>query len=139
MTSRVSIPLTICLVAAALTIYGLTRSPSPPSPAAEPAPAAAASDSSEPIASVASVASTTVIDISGFDFTPGAVVTGGQTIEVANADGAPHTLTSTDGLFDTGIIDGNGTGSFVAPTAPGTYSFFCELHPSMRGEFTVDS
>ena len=136
MTSRVSIPLTICLVAAALTVFGLTRSPSPPSPAVEPAPAAAASDSSD---SGESVASTTVIDISGFDFTPGAVVTGGQTIEVANADGAPHTLTSTDGLFDTGIIDGNGTGSFVAPTAPGTYSFFCELHPSMRGEFTVDS
>ncbi len=133
-------PLIICLAAAALTIYGLTRSPSPPSPVADPVAAAAASDTTDSTTGAAAPAApqrTTVIDISGFDFTPGAVATGGQTIQVTNADGAPHTLTSTDGLFDTATIDGNGTGSFVAPTAPGTYSFFCEIHPSMRGEFTV--
>jgi plastocyanin len=61
----------------------------------------------------------------------------GTTVVVINADGSPHTATG-DG-FDTGSIDGGDGGSFVAPGAPGTYEFFCAIHPSMRGQLTVTS
>ena len=37
----------------------------------------------------------------------------------------------------TGVIGGGESGSLVAPTAPGSYAFFCALHPSMTGTLTV--
>jgi plastocyanin len=61
----------------------------------------------------------------------------GATVEVVNRDGEPHTLTAADDAFDTKVIDGGGTASFVAPTTPGTYRFLCNIHPSMKGELTV--
>lgn len=84
-------------------------------------------------------AESAAIDIAEFAFGNPITVSGGTAINVTNRDGVAHTLTATDGGFDTGSIGGNGTAGLVAPTAPGTYSFFCSIHPSMQGSLTVTS
>ena len=81
---------------------------------------------------------TAAIEIANFNFTSGVTVAAGQSIGVTNIDAAPHTLTSVDGLFDTGNLGQNETGAITAPLEPGTYAFFCEIHPSMVGELTVE-
>lgn len=78
--------------------------------------------------------SVSIIDKS---FRPGsiAVATGG-TVEWSNDDGEAHTVTATDQAFDSGIM--NGGGSFSQTFAePGSYAYFCLIHPEMRGTITV--
>lgn len=72
-----------------------------------------------------------------YDPTP-AEVKAGQKISAPNADAAPHTITDADSprAFDSGTIKGKTTGSFTIDK-PGTYRYFCEFHPFMKGEITV--
>jgi plastocyanin len=78
----------------------------------------------------------TTVEIS--DFTFSAPTAGpGSSVAVANRDGAPHTVSADDGSFGSGTVDAGATGSFVAPAAPGTYQFHCEIHPQMSGTLTV--
>ncbi|MPY95378.1 MAG: hypothetical protein GEV08_20685 [Acidimicrobiia bacterium] len=72
-------------------------------------------------------------------------VAAGTTLLVANVGGKPHTLTAEDGTFGTNIIapgpEGGrfaGTNATVTLSEPGTFAFFCEIHPqAMKGEVTV--
>lgn len=77
------------------------------------------------------------ISIEGFDFSSLGPVAPGSTIEVTNLDSSPHTLTAVDGGFDTGNLGQGETATIVVPTTPGTYEFFCEIHPSMTGQLVV--
>ena len=54
-------------------------------------------------------------------------------------DSVAHTLTDKATMkFDTGNIAGNGgTGTFTAPTTPGSYPFGCTYHPNMAGTLVV--
>lgn len=76
------------------------------------------------------------LQISGFQFGAASVGAGGQ-VTVDNRDGATHTVTANGGEFDSGEISGGATDSFVAPSAPGSYEFRCEIHPDMAGTLTV--
>ena len=129
LTSRVSWPLAVCLIGFAVAGLALLRSPDVATPAAP------IDDASEPATTPQQPAA--AIEIAGFAFGGQTTVSAGQTITVANADGAPHTLTAVDGAFDTGVIQGGGTSTLTAPLAPGSYAFFCSLHPSMTGTLTV--
>jgi plastocyanin len=71
----------------------------------------------------------------------------GDRIVVDNADAMPHTVTNGEGpsdtdsgtLFDTSII--NGGESAVIDTAgiePGTYNYYCTVHPYMTGSLTIE-
>lgn len=87
----------------------------------------------------APAATTTSIAIKDFKYSPTpATVKAGVKIAVSNADSAPHTLTekSSKRSFDSGTIQGNADGS-VTFTRPGTYGYFCEFHPYMKGTVTV--
>ena len=77
-----------------------------------------------------------VMTIADFGFSP-LTVTAGATVTVTNNDGVPHTVTAVGGEFATGLIDGGASVAFVAPTQPGTYTFFCDLHPAMQGTLVV--
>lgn len=78
------------------------------------------------------------IVISGFAYSGTLTVRAGQKVTVTNRDSAPHTVTDkTGGTFDSGTIAPGGTGSFTAPSKPGTYTFGCSIHPSMRGTLVV--
>jgi cytochrome c oxidase subunit II len=70
----------------------------------------------------------------------------GDTIAVENKDTTPHTVTNgkdaTDPnmgkLFDTSIINAGDSADIVtADLKPGEYSFFCAVHPYMKGSLTV--
>ena len=78
------------------------------------------------------------ITISNFKFSPATLtVQPGAKVSVTNKDGVNHTLTSDTQAFDTGQIASGQTGTFTAPTKPGTYSYRCTVHPYMTGKLTV--
>lgn len=69
----------------------------------------------------------------------------GETITFENTDSLLHTATSIeshegdpipDGIFDTGLLSSGQTGE-VTIDEPGTYPYFCSVHPNMRGTVTV--
>lgn len=65
-------------------------------------------------------------------------VKAGTKVEVVNADGAPHTVTASGSTpFDTGTIQGGSSGSFTAPTTPGSYDYICGIHNYMKGTLVV--
>ncbi|PZS13439.1 MAG: plastocyanin [Pseudonocardiales bacterium] len=77
------------------------------------------------------------ITIKDFGFSGTLTVKPGEKVTVTNKDSTVHTLTDEGGMFDTGDIEGNATGSFTAPTAPGTYKIKCRHHPDMHGTLVV--
>lgn len=83
---------------------------------------------------------TDTIRIKDFNFIPPeATVKVGQKITIPNADTAPHTLTEESAKassFDSGTIRGKQTGSVTFEKA-GTFKFYCEFHPTMKGTVTV--
>ena len=59
----------------------------------------------------------------------------GDTITVTNQDGTDHSLTATDGSFNTGVFS---TGSkTITLTKPGTFTYHCMIHNFMTGTITV--
>ena len=92
-----------------------------------------------PAESKASAADQSVITVAGFEFDTPLTVAPGASITVTNRDATPHTVTGDGGAFDTGAIGGGASAQITAPSQPGTYTFFCSIHPSMQGELTVQS
>ena len=81
---------------------------------------------------------TSTITIMDFGYTGDLTVKPGTRVTVVNRDSVAHSLTDKNsGLFDTGTIAGDASGSFVAPMQPGKYPFGCTLHPEMTGVLTV--
>jgi len=79
-------------------------------------------------------ASVSIVD---FAFSPSYVeIPAGGTVSWYNAGGAPHTVTSNSGAFDSGTISPGG-GYGVTLTVPGTYSYYCSIHPGMSGTIVV--
>jgi plastocyanin len=68
---------------------------------------------------------------------PGLEVAVGATVVWENIDGDDdHTVTSTDGVFDSGVLSA-GTAFEHTFEEPGTYRYFCAIHPEMEGTITV--
>jgi plastocyanin len=55
-----------------------------------------------------------------------------------NDDAVPHTVTSSDGVFDSGIFDPGGSFAFTF-NEPGSFPYLCQLHPQMQGTVTAES
>lgn len=60
----------------------------------------------------------------------------GQPVVFTNSDAAPHTITSTEGLFDSDTFGAGGSFQ-ISFDEPGDYAFFCAIHPSMTGSVAV--
>ncbi|MBV8196712.1 MAG: cupredoxin family copper-binding protein [Candidatus Eremiobacteraeota bacterium] len=60
----------------------------------------------------------------------------GQSVTFTNNDDDAHTVTATDGTFDSKGLDTNGVWRH-AFTQAGTYRYFCQLHPFMKGTIVV--
>ncbi|HST70435.1 MAG TPA: plastocyanin/azurin family copper-binding protein [Solirubrobacterales bacterium] len=90
----------------------------------EPAPSGEASKSEK-------------VDIVEFTYQPDPVVVGvGGKVIWQNQDAAPHTATADDDSWDTGTIEKGKIGSETFKEA-GTFAYFCEIHPDMRGTVEV--
>jgi plastocyanin len=66
-----------------------------------------------------------------------ATVAPGATVTVTNKDSVTHTLTATNGKFDTGDIAGGQSKTFTAPSKAGTYHYICNIHQYMMGTIVV--
>jgi plastocyanin len=66
---------------------------------------------------------------------PVTVQVGGKVIWL-NQDTAPHTATADDGSFDTGVLERGKLKSETFKQA-GTFTYFCEIHPTMHGTVEV--
>lgn len=60
----------------------------------------------------------------------------GTTVVWTNRDPLDHTVTSDDGLFDSGLVTPEGTWSMTFST-PGTYEYHCTPHPFMQARIRV--
>jgi len=62
----------------------------------------------------------------------------GTTVTWTNDEGAiAHTTTSDDGLWDSNTLDPGEQLSFTFE-GPGTFAYFCSIHPSMTATVTVE-
>ena len=79
------------------------------------------------------------VKIDNFAFAPQRIVVqAGTTVTWINADDAPHTVVSTAKLFRSSALDTTDKFSFTFAT-PGTYEYFCSLHPHMTGTVVVEA
>jgi plastocyanin len=60
----------------------------------------------------------------------------GDRVTFVNDDDEAHTVTATDKSFDSEGLDSAGTWQHVF-AKPGTYRYFCELHPYMKATIVV--
>jgi plastocyanin len=80
----------------------------------------------------------TSISIVDFTFEPPSVtIRPGATIEWANDDTVPHTVTSSTGAFDSGILD-PGSRFYWTASKTGSFAYHCQLHPQMEGTVIVE-
>jgi plastocyanin len=77
------------------------------------------------------------VKIDNFSFSPATVtVPAGTTIRWTNRDDIPHTVVSEDKTFKSKVLDTDEqfTYTFIKP---GTYSYFCSIHPRMTAKVVV--
>lgn len=80
---------------------------------------------------------TTEVKIDNFSFGPGTLtVPVGTTVTWTNRDDIPHTAVSTEGAFKSKVMDTDEKFSYTF-TKPGTYPYFCSIHPKMTGKVLV--
>jgi len=84
---------------------------------------------------VASGRQDVVVDNFSFAPTPVSVPVGG-TVRWTNHDDVPHVIMSSDKKFKSPVLDTDQQFSY-AFDAPGTYDYFCSLHPKMTGRISV--
>ncbi len=78
--------------------------------------------------------------IADFDYQVAEAAVPGK-IRFFNADPEAHSITAgtpenPTGEFDSGVV-GGGRAATIEISQPGTYEFFCSLHPGMKGTITV--
>ncbi len=79
------------------------------------------------------------VTIDNFFFTPGTLtVKAGTTVTWTNKDDIPHGIGATNNAFKKSpALDTDDSFSFTFIT-PGTYQYFCYLHPKMVGSIVVE-
>jgi amicyanin len=78
------------------------------------------------------------VKIDNFTFTPPSLtVKAGTTVTWRNEDDIPHTIASTVRAFKSKALDTDDSFSFTF-TEPGSYDYFCSLHPHMTGKIVVE-
>jgi plastocyanin len=82
------------------------------------------------------------VAIKNFAFDPSSLtVKSGTAVKWTNQDGAPHTIVSDTGspiAFSSDSLASGASYSFTF-TQPGTYTYHCSIHPSMKGTIIVAS
>jgi len=112
-----------------LSRYFGRRQPPPPPPAATPAPAG---DTTHAVAGRSFKAG-----MKSLSFQPNRIeITAGTAVTWTNNDPLEHSVTAVDRSFDSGLIPSGRSWTYTF-TRPGTYQFFCQPHPFMKGVVVV--
>ena len=110
--------------AAVAALAAVTLGAAAPAPSVTPHPQAVA-------------AMATTITIGNFTFGPElATVPVGTTVTWVNGDDIPHNIVAVDKSFKSKVLDTDDKFSFTF-TKPGTYEYFCSIHPHMTGKVVV--
>jgi plastocyanin len=84
-------------------------------------------------------AADTEVKIHSFTFVPQRIIVkAGTTVTWINEDDIPHTVTSSSKLFKSKALDTKDKCSFTF-TTPGSYEYFCSIHPHMTGALVVEA
>ena len=90
------------------------------------------------LAAVPAGAAEVKVGIDNFTFNPKVVtVKAGTTVTWTNNDDIPHTVANPP-KFKSKALDTGDSYSFTF-TTPGSYSYFCSLHPHMTGTIVVEA
>lgn len=107
-------------------------STAPSTPVTTPTPSA-------PVVQVQTTATevkTYSVNIQNFNFNPATLtIKKGSTVTWTNNDSAPHQIGST--IFNSSIFRKGQSYSYTFDIS-GTYDYICPLHPSMKGQITVE-
>ncbi len=77
------------------------------------------------------------VTIDNFSFKPQIVtVKAGATVTWTNKDDVPHTVVSTSKKFRSAVLDTDDRFTHTF-NDPGTYEYFCSVHPHMTGKVIV--
>jgi plastocyanin len=77
------------------------------------------------------------VKIDNFSFGPQTLtVAAGTTVTWKNNDDVPHTVVSDDKAFKSKALDTDDKFSYTF-TKPGTYNYFCSVHPKMIAKIVV--
>ncbi|HEX2330883.1 MAG TPA: cupredoxin family copper-binding protein [Candidatus Angelobacter sp.] len=86
----------------------------------------------------ASSPTVTEVKIDNFSFNPPTLkVKAGTTVQWTNRDDLPHNVVAEEKAFRSKAMDTDEQFSFTFDK-PGTYAYFCGLHPKMKGTITVE-
>lgn len=91
------------------------------------------------LSAVAARAADLEVKIDNFTFAPQRLtVKAGTTVTWTNEDDIPHTVASSTKAFKSKALDTDDKFSFTF-TTPGSYEYFCSLHPHMTGAIVVEA
>ena len=91
------------------------------------------------LATTATRADEIQVKIDNFTFNPQQLtVKAGTTVVWTNHDDIPHTVTSSTKVFKSNALDTDDKFLFTF-TTPGSYLYFCALHPHMTGSIVVEA
>src|SRR5215472_4977372 len=77
------------------------------------------------------------VKIDNFSFSPATItIPAGTTVKWTNRDDIPHTVVNDDQKFQSKALDTDESYSYTF-TKPGTYPYFCSIHPKMTGKVVV--
>jgi len=77
------------------------------------------------------------VKIDNFSFGPATLtVAAGTTVTWTNRDDTPHNVVSTAHMFKSKVVDTDEKFSYTF-TKPGTFPYFCSIHPKMTGKVVV--
>lgn len=113
-------------------------------PTATPAPtttvaptevtSSAANSAPEPTETAPDVVAVQIVD---FNFDPPTItIPAGTTVEWTNVGPTQHNVVSQEGIWESPIMEAGATYRFTFDE-PGTYAYWCTLHPTMLGSVTV--
>jgi plastocyanin len=88
---------------------------------------------------LASADDANTVHIDNFTFSPATLtVHAGTRVTWTNRDDEPHTVTSSGNprAFASGVLDTDGSFAFTFDK-PGTYPYYCAIHPHMTGVIVV--
>ena len=79
----------------------------------------------------------TAVKIDNFNFSPNPLtVAVGTTVRWTNRDDIPHNVVSEDKTLKSKVLDTDESFAYTF-TKPGTYAYFCSIHPKMTGKVVV--
>jgi plastocyanin len=77
------------------------------------------------------------VAIEDFEYRPGNLqIAAGSRVTWTNRDSAPHSATDSGRAWDTGVL-ARGKSATLTFSVPGTFDYYCTVHPSMRARITV--